>query len=197
MTKKLWPSLAAGAVLLGACASSSPQADTSPTTAAQTATTSGAANESTTTSSDEPTTTSTTPTTTPATTFAVDPNGVNGTVAIGLQAMEGVFIEGFEIAIRVEDIDGQILYASLWTDYIESTGDTNLRNFYDNVLTQTVPAGPIVVLATVSIGMGPGPVTPDLFGSLKCRLEVEVPAKGETRIEIAFDAQTNCLSQVT
>jgi hypothetical protein len=187
MIGKLLPPLAATAVLLGSCGSSDPQAAT--TTAAEIITTTSTTVEQTTLapSRDHSTTTSTS---------VVDPVRANGTLAISLQPIEGVFIEGFEIAVRVETSEGEVLYASLWTDYIKSTGDMNLRNFYDSVLTQAVPAGPVVILATVNIGIGPGPITPDLFGDLKCRLETDVPAGGETQIQIAFDSQTNCLSQI-
>jgi hypothetical protein len=185
MIRKLLPPLAATVVLLGSCGSSDSQVAT--TTAAEVTTSPTVEETTSTTSQDSSTTTSTS---------VVDPDGVNGTLAISLQPIEGVFIEGFEIAVRVETSEGEVLYASLWTDYIKSTGDMNLRNFYDGVLTQAVPAGPVVILATVNIGMGPGPITPDLFGDLKCRFETDVTADGETQIQIAFDAQTNCLSQI-
>ncbi len=120
-----------------------------------------------------------------------------GTLAINLEPLSGVFIEGFEIGLRIESADGEVLYATLWTDFISQTGDTTLSRYYDSVLTQTLPAGPVVVLATVSVGAGPGPVTPDINGDLNCRLEVEVPDGSQVGVEIAFDARENCLSETT
>ena len=139
----------------------------------------------------------TTPTTSPQPTVETDPTAGNGTLAINLEPVSGVFIEGFEIGLRIETADGEILFASLWTDYIASLPDTSLNRYYDTVLIQEVPAGPVVVLATVSIGAGPGPVAPDINGALNCTLEVDVPRDGQANVEIAFDTRTNCLSETT
>lgn len=139
------------------------------------------------------------PTTSTNTSSTVD-NGSTantGTLAISLEPIDGVFIEGFEIGLRIETAAGEVLLATLWSDYIESLGDTSINRYYDTVLIQEVPAGPILVLATVSIGAGPGPVAPDINGDLRCTLEVVVPPGGQVNVEVAFDARSNCLNQLT
>ena len=123
-------------------------------------------------------------------------DGSSGTVAIRLEPVNGVFIEGFEIGIRIETADGELLLKTLWSDYVQSLGDANIRAYYDSVLSEQVPAGPVVVLATVNIGAGPAPVTPDIDGPLNCRLKIDVPPTGQIEVEVSFDGSGNCLSQI-
>src|SRR3546814_21053167 len=62
-----------------------------------------------------------------------------------------------------------------------------MDDYYDSVLRQKVPAGPVVVLATVNVGTGPAPEVPDVAGDLRCRPGIEVPAGGEGAVEGSFD----------
>ena len=107
-----------------------------------------------------------------------------------------MFIEGFEIGIRIETGDGEVLFKTLWSDYIASLGDTNIRAYYDSVLTQEQPAGPVVVLATVNVGAGPAPVTPDIDGPLNCQLKVDLPPAGQIEVEISFNGTPDCVRQI-
>ena len=125
-------------------------------------------------------------------------SGDSGTVAIQLEQVEGIFIEGFEIGLRVETADGTTLSAALWSDVVEAGGVTSPDAYYDTVYEVSVPAGPVVVLATVNVGMGPPPETPDLAGDMDCKLPVEVPADGRVDVEVLFDGGRagNCLRLV-
>jgi hypothetical protein len=126
-------------------------------------------------------------------------SAATGTIFVHLEEASGIFIEGFEVGLRFETTSGEVIDATLWTDFVQSqSGDgAAIEAYYDSVLEQEVPAGPVVVLASVAIGMGPGPVAPDLDGDLDCRLEVDVPADGRVEIEVAFDSSTGrCLTEV-
>ncbi len=120
-------------------------------------------------------------------------SGGQGTVAVHIQEMDGVFVEGFEVGLRFEQIDGEVIASTLWSDFVESLGSESKDAYYDSVLEQTVPAGTVVVLASANVGIGPPPEVPDLAGDLRCRLKVEVPAEGRVDIEVTFDDAANCL----
>ena len=126
---------------------------------------------------------------------AVAADAPEGVVAVRLEAMTGRFIEGFEIGLRFETADGEVLGSTLWTDSVTSAGTTDdLDAWYEHVHEQEVPAGTVVVLATPTIGPGGPPPTPDLEGELDCRLEVTVPDGGRVEVEVGFDASTgDCL----
>src|SRR3546814_18398930 len=65
--------------------------------------------------------------------------------------------------------------------------------FYDSVLTQPVPPGVIRVLAEANVGMGPGPVIPDLEGDLPCEVTLDVGPNTEVVVEVSFDGSADCL----
>jgi hypothetical protein len=117
-----------------------------------------------------------------------------GQVKIHLEEVQGIFIEGFEVGIRIETVEGETLYATLWTDFVQAQDDPNITDYYQTVLTQAVPATEIVVLATVNVGQRPAPVRPDITGEMACRLVLNVPADGVVEIELGFNGAENCLS---
>ncbi len=116
-----------------------------------------------------------------------------GTIAVHIEDVDGVFVEGFEVGLRFETPDGEVIDSALWSDFVESLGDEAIDAYYDSVLEQEVPAGSVVVLASANVGMGPPPEVPDLDGELRCRLEVEVPASGQVEVEVTFDDPDDCL----
>lgn len=116
-----------------------------------------------------------------------------GTVRVRLEKVEGFFIEGFEIGLRFETGEGEVLASTLWSDFVVGKGNPNLEDFYTSVLEQIVPVGDVVVLATVSVGSGPGPVTPDLTGDLDCRLPLEVVEGEVVDVEVSFGGGPKCL----
>ncbi len=120
-----------------------------------------------------------------------------GTIAVQLEADVCCFTEGFEVGLRIETADGVVIASTFWSDFVAASGADSMDAYYDSVLTQEVPAGPVVVRAEVSIGAGPPPVPPDLEGDLACSLEVEV-ASGETvAVEVLFDEDGDCLRRPT
>lgn len=131
-------------------------------------------------------------------TLAVDSTADHetGTLAVRLEEIDGVFIEGFEIGLRVETPDGEVLDALLWTDFVASLDRNDIDAYYDSVYVLDVPAGDIVVLADVNVGMGPAPSVPDLESDLPCRLVVHVPPGGRVEVQATFDDSTRCLRPV-
>lgn len=117
----------------------------------------------------------------------------SGIVAVQLEPVPGVFIEGFEIGLRLETGKGELIVATLWSDFVQSTGATDIEAFYDSVFTQSVPAGTVRLRAEVNIGIGPGPEVPDLTGDLPCELVVEVEPGTETVVEVSFGGSNDCL----
>lgn len=122
-----------------------------------------------------------------------DQDSGSGVIAVQLEDLDGVFVEGFEVGLRFETPDGEVIGSTLWSDFVASMPDASLDAFYDSVLEQDVPAGSVVVLASANVGIGPPPEIPDLDGPLRCRLEVVVPQDGRVDIEVTFDDPDACL----
>ena len=125
-----------------------------------------------------------------ATTTAPEPPG---TVAVHIQKVEGFFIEGFEVGLRFETADGDVIAGTLWNDFVSSQDNPTMEDYYDSVLEQSVPSGTITVIGEANVGIGPGPMIPDITGAMRCRLDVDVPAGGRVDVEVTFDDDADCL----
>jgi hypothetical protein len=118
-----------------------------------------------------------------------------GVVSVRFEPIGGIFIEGFAAAFRFELPTGEVIASTLWSDFVRSLeGESDTRDFYESVLEQPVPAGQVVLLATVNLGAGPPPEIPDPDGELDCRLELDVPAGGQVDVEVLFGS--DCLRQI-
>lgn len=69
-----------------------------------------------------------------------------------------------------------------------------MDDLYHSVLLQEVPAGAVVVLATVNIGAGPPPEIPDVTGALRCRLSLEVPTAEARDVVVSVGPHPHCAS---
>lgn len=118
----------------------------------------------------------------------------DASVALSLEAIEGFFIEGFEVAIRFEDSSGRTINSTYWTDFVQSLGDPTLEDYYQSVLVQAVPPGRVTVLAQTAVGMGPPPVQPDLEGELACSLVLDLEPGQRVDVEVSFSGEADCLS---
>src|SRR5690606_32774361 len=117
----------------------------------------------------------------------------SGHVNVRIEEIDGFFIEGFELGLRFETAGGELISSTLWTDFVQSTGNTDLEAFYDSVLMQAVPAGPIRVSAEANVGIGPPPSIPDLDGGLPCSVSFEVDPGEEVTVEVNFSGTDDCL----
>ena len=122
-----------------------------------------------------------------------DAEAPTGTVAVAIEAVDGVLIEGFELGLRLETADGEVLDQVDWNRFVAAEGAGTVEAFYETVYEREVPAGTIAVLAQVNVGIGPPPEPVDLAGDLNCRLEVEVPDGGRVEVEVALDPEGDCL----
>jgi len=125
------------------------------------------------------------------------PRGSTGTLAVHIEDVEGYFIEGFEVGLRFETAAGKVIASSLWSDFVPSLNRSDIDAYYDSVLEQPMPAGPVIVAATANVGEDPGPVIPDVEGDLRCRLEVDVPANGQVEVEGGLFAATSAWSSAS
>ncbi len=119
-----------------------------------------------------------------------------GEIRVQLEEVDGAFIEGFEVGLRFETGDGELIASTLWSDFVASTGRTDMDAYYDSVLSQSVPAGTVRVSAGVNIGAGPPPSIPDLGAELPCLLVVEVDPGAVVMVEATFSDAPNCLRLV-
>lgn len=119
-----------------------------------------------------------------------------GTLVIGIEEVEGVFIEGFEAGFRIETPDGGVVDSFLWTDYVASLDSGDLEAFYESTYEVEVPAGEVRILAEVNVGIGPPPSVPDVDGDLPCELTVEVPDGERVEVEANFSGESDCVRLV-
>ena len=117
----------------------------------------------------------------------------SGTINVRLEEIDVIFSEGFEVGLRFETPDGEVLASTLWSDFVAAQGDAGPNAFYDSVLEQAVPAGDVVVFGTVNVGIGPPPEVPDLDSDLGCRLPVNVPVDGSVGVTVLFSGDDDCL----
>lgn len=119
-----------------------------------------------------------------------------GEIRVRLEDVDGVFTEGFEVGLRFDTADEKVIASTLWSDFVESTGRSDIDSYYDSVLVQSVPAGTVRVSAEVNIGAGPGPSRPDLTAELPCVLVIEVDPGAVVVVEASFNDPANCLRRV-
>lgn len=147
------------------------------------------------------TTTTSTASTVPVTTSTsvVDTTAASagtGTVTVRIESIDGYLIEGFEVGLRFETLKGAVIATALWTDFVQSLGQPGIDPYYTSVMSQQVPAGQIVVLASVNPGLGPPPVVPDVNGVLRCRLVVDVAGGGQADVEVLLSQNNSCLHAI-
>ena len=121
------------------------------------------------------------------------PQGETGTVTIRLEPVQGFFIEGFEVGLKIETADGELVDSTLWSTFVESTGASAIESYYTSVYKVEVPAGELVVRGEANIGIGPGPVIPDLTTDLVCELAITVEPDTQVDIEVNFEGTGDCL----
>lgn len=121
------------------------------------------------------------------------PTEETGIISVSLEPIDAILTEGFELGLRYETADGEVLGTTQWTDFVTNQEDAAATDVYGSVLEQRVPAGPVIVLATMNIGIGPAPVKPDVNGEMRCQLDIEVPAYGTATVEVLFDDTDTCL----
>lgn len=124
------------------------------------------------------------------------PAADTATVRVRIEKTEGIFVEGFEVGLRFETADGDVIHSALWSDIVNATKSPDIDAYYTTVFTQSVPAAPITVSAEANVGIGPAPSVPDLDGPLPCSVELDLAPGADQLLEVSFDDATNCLRPV-
>jgi hypothetical protein len=117
-------------------------------------------------------------------------------VEVRIEELDAIPVEGFEVGLRFEQGDGQVVESALWSDVVAAQDPSTVEGPTDTVLEQPVPAGEVVVLAEVTVGTGPPPSTPDVDGELPCRLELALDAGERAVVEVRFAPADDCLHHV-
>jgi hypothetical protein len=122
-----------------------------------------------------------------------------GTLAVRLEQIDGVMIEGFELGLRFTDAASGVELGRVdWSEFVAEQGAGDVEAYYDSVYEIAVPAGTVRVGSDVNVGIGPPPEPPDLDANpMPCELDVEVADGATVTVEVSFDdASDQCLQVV-
>lgn len=111
---------------------------------------------------------------------------------VRLERIDAVMIEGFEAGLRFETGDGEVIASTLWSDVV-GRAPSSPDAHYTATHTQPVPAGTVLVRASMNVGIGPPPEVPDLDGGLRCTLELDVAPGERIEVELTFSTGDDCL----
>jgi hypothetical protein len=79
-----------------------------------------------------------------------------GTIHVKLEEIGGVLIEGFKLDVLLEAPSGHPVVSSTWQQLVDEQHTTpDLDEYYDTVVTTTVPAGSFVLTTVMHPGMEP------------------------------------------
>ena len=78
----------------------------------------------------------------------------SGTIRVRLEPLDGVLVEGFQLAVRLEAPPGHALVSSTWAELVREQSPTpSLPEIYDFVVRTPAPAGPFVLNTIMHPGM--------------------------------------------
>jgi hypothetical protein len=117
-------------------------------------------------------------------------------VRVGIEPVEGFFVEGFEVALRFEGADGTVLASRYWSDWVQESGGEEIDGYYSSELDQPVPVGTVTVHGQATIGPGGPPERPALGGNLPCVLELDLEAGDVATVQVVFESEDDCLRLV-
>ena len=116
-----------------------------------------------------------------------------GEIRVRLADAGRFYTEGFQIDLRFETGEGEVIASTSWTGSLASSGPTDMDGYYDSVRSQPVPAGTIRIWGEVDLGVGPGPSITDPSGDLRCLLTVKVAPGEVVTVEASADDPADCL----
>ena len=107
-----------------------------------------------------------------------------GTLAVDLEPVEGMFIEGFDVTLQFYDSGDNLLSERVWSESVTSTGTTaapgDIDPHYTHVLREPVPPGTVRLVTVMRIGLDPeGP---------RCETTVDVGEADVARVTLLFAA---------
>jgi len=115
-----------------------------------------------------------------------------GSLAVDLEPVEGMFIEGFDVTLQFYDAGDNLLAERTWSESASATGTTaaagDVDPYYTHVLREPVPSGTNRLVTTMRIN--PDPEGPP------CETTVDVGQADVARVTLLFapDEQGACAS---
>jgi hypothetical protein len=118
------------------------------------------------------------------TSAADDPAGGGtgeGTLAVDLEPVDGVFVEGFDVTLRFFGADDEMIAERDWSDV--AAGGTDPQSYYTYVHQEQVPAGSVRLVSYMRISPGGAIPPPQEPG---CETTVDVADGDTARITLLF-----------
>jgi hypothetical protein len=109
--------------------------------------------------------------------------GGQGTLAVDLEPLDGVMVEGFDVTLRFYSPDDELVAEREWSKVAPSGGDVDAYSTY--VHREPVPAGPVRLVSYMRISPGGAIPPPQEPG---CETTVDVADGDTTRVTLLFDA---------
>jgi hypothetical protein len=123
-----------------------------------------------------------------------EPATGQGTLAVNLAPVEGLFVDGFDVTLRYLDADGDETGAIDWSQSVPP--NASLDTYYKHVHNQAVPAGAVTLQSWVRTSPG-GPVPPS--SGPACTTDVAVGEGDLARVTLLLvpDPQSGECAAVT
>jgi hypothetical protein len=106
-----------------------------------------------------------------------------GSLAVDLEPVEGIFIEGFDVTLEFYDSGDNLLSERTWSESVSATGTAaasdDVDPYYTHVLREPVPAGTVRLVTLVRIGLE--------AGGPQCETTVDVGEADVARVTLLFE----------
>lgn len=110
-----------------------------------------------------------------------DEGAEEGVLAVDVERVEGVFIEGFALSLRYVDAEGNEVGRVEWSETIPP--DSSIGWYYRHVHEQRVPAGAVTLRSWMRVSPG-GPLPP--ASGPGCTTPVNVGSDDRARVTVLF-----------
>jgi hypothetical protein len=119
--------------------------------------------------------------------------GGDATLAVDLEPLEGVLVEGFDVTLQFYGPDDELIAEREWSEVAADAPGPD--GYYTYVLREPVPAGPVRLVSFMRIS--PGGAVPPPSGP-GCETDVDVAAGDTARVTLLFqgdpEADGGCAS---
>jgi hypothetical protein len=107
-----------------------------------------------------------------------------GTLAVGLEPTEGIFVEGFDVTLRFFGADDELIAEREWSEIAAEAGGADPNGYYTYVHSEPVPAGPVKLVSYMRISPGGAIPPPQDPG---CETSVDVADGDTVRVTLLFN----------
>jgi hypothetical protein len=116
------------------------------------------------------------------------PSTGEGTLAVDLEPTEGVFVEGFDVTLRIYGADDELLAERDWSEIAADAAGDAPDGYYTHVHEEPVPAGPVRLVSYMRISPGGAIPPPQDPG---CETAVDVADGDTVRVTLLFEGDPN------